>query len=64
MNEIIKELLKGSAVIIDITDLPEFFEFIHKSRNLYAFWYSQQETTVMVTIDKENTILRPEKKLI
>ncbi|HEY5590651.1 MAG TPA: hypothetical protein VIK55_06495 [Paludibacter sp.] len=59
MKEIIKELLKGSAVIIDISDLPEFFEFTHKSRNLYAFWYSQQETTVTVTIDKENTILRP-----
>ena len=61
MKKILHELLIGSSVLIEIDNLPKFFEYIHKKRSLFAFWLEYSETMVKITIDKANTILNPEK---
>jgi len=56
MNEILIELEKGSTVILETEKLPEFWAYCMAQKNLYAFRYDYQETTVKITIDKETNI--------
>jgi hypothetical protein len=56
MNEILTELLKGSTVILETEKLTDFWAYCMTQKNLYAFRYDYQETTVKITISKETNI--------
>ena len=58
MKEILNELIKGSTILIETSDLPEFWDYCKKEASLYAFRYEYIETMVKITIDKNQTVLR------
>jgi len=56
MNEILSELLKGNSVLVETSQLDEFWSYCMTQKNLYAFRYDYQETTVKITITPETNI--------
>lgn len=57
MDEILKELIAGNTILLEIEKLPEFWEYCMAQKGLYSFWYEYQEATVKITINKSETIL-------
>lgn len=63
MQKVLEELEKGNEVIIEIDKLDEFWYYCSTIRNLYAFNYEYQETTVKIRMNKD-TIFIVESKII
>jgi len=56
MKEILSELEKGSTVLIETSQLDEFWAYCMTQKNLYSFRYQYFETTVKITITPETNI--------
>ena len=57
MEEILAELESGSTVLLEIEKLPEFWYYCSTLKSLFAFDYVYSETTVKITMNKNDTIL-------
>lgn len=58
MKEIIEELNKGNAVLIEQSDLPEFWEYVSKENDYYGFRYEYSESLVKVEMIYKHTIIK------
>jgi len=56
MKKILSELEKGSTVLIETSQLDEFWAYCMTQKNLYSFRYEYQETTVKITITPKTNI--------
>jgi len=56
MKEILSELEKGSTVLIETSQLDEFWSYCMTQKNLYSFRYEYHETTVKITITPETNV--------
>jgi len=56
MKEVLAELLKGNSVLIETSQLDEFWAYCMTQRTLFALRYEYFETTVKITITPETNI--------
>jgi len=58
MEQILKELNKENPVIIEIEQLPDFWNYCKTQKHRFAFTYEYQETTVKITISKHTIFIQ------
>lgn len=63
MEEILKELIKGSTISLELDKLEDFWKFTMSQKDYYSFRYSYSETTVLITLTGMDKIIKVGEKI-